>query len=191
MDELRKELKDFDWHIYGLSKDDFEYTLRLIKEIIADRQSQLQIQIDNIEVYDEKGNLLDNSTGIADEAISDIAYYNYIDNLYLWSFGLWRLQGIFEGILKQEFFPDKRLVGLKSKLDFIQKEEYEISSLDYKELIAWGELRNALSHFPPEQYRPIGLDDKDLEEYIELISRVVDNLIEQKKDLKIQKVNLI
>ena len=188
---MRNELKDFDWHIYGLSKDDFEYTLRLIKEIIADRQSQLQIQIDNIEVYDEKGNLLDNSTGIADEAISDIAYYNYIDNLYLWSFGLWRLQGIFEGILKQEFFPDKRLVGLKSKLDFIQKEEYEISSLDYKELIAWGELRNALSHFPPEQYRPIGLDDKDLEEYIELISRVVDNLIEQKKDLKIQKVNLI
>lgn len=35
--------------------------------------------------------------------------------------------------------------------------------------------------FAPEQYRPIGLNDKDLEEYIELISRVIDNLIEQKK----------
>lgn len=42
---MREELKNFQWHIYGLSKEDFGDTPRLIKEIIDDRQSQLISQI--------------------------------------------------------------------------------------------------------------------------------------------------
>lgn len=177
---MREELKNFDWHINGLSKSDFDYTIRLIREIIEDRQNQLKLQTENVKGYDI-GNILDNSTGIADEALADLGYYNYIDNLNLWNFGLWRLQGIFEGILKQEFFPDKKLNGLKSKLKFIIDLGFKIEKEKYDDILEWGNLRNALSHFPPEEFRPIGLDETDLQEYIDLVSCVIDELNEQKK----------
>ncbi|AKQ46054.1 hypothetical protein TH63_11035 [Rufibacter radiotolerans] len=178
---MRKELKDFNWHVYGLSLSDYEYTFQIVTEVIRDRKKQLQQKIDTLEVFDGDGNLIDLSTGEGDEAIDDISYYNYIENLYLWHFGLWRLQGVFEGILKQEFFHQEKLPGLKSKLDFIKKLNYRISQSDYDEILEWGKLRNALSHHPPEQYRPCELEEKDLKEYYELVKRITEDLLEQKE----------
>ncbi len=165
---MREELKNYQWHVYGLSKSDFDYTLRLVNEIIEDRQSQLINQINNLPDKNE-------------EVIDDMAYYNYIDNLYLWTFALWRLQGIFEGILQQEYFPAQRLVGLKAKLNFIIGQGYTINQIEYDQLLDWGNLRNALSHFPPEQFRPININEKDVQEYINLLVSVLDQLTQQKQ----------
>lgn len=170
---MRKELKDFDWHVYGLDISDFDNTLNLIKEIIQDRDLQLKQKIENLELYNENGKLIDIKSEDAFEAIDDISYYYETDNLFLWHFGLWRLQGIFEGILKQNYFPNKRLIGLKSKLEFVRKKGIVIEESDFQELIDWGNLRNALSHFPPEQYRPSGLNEDDLVEYCDLVRRVI------------------
>lgn len=167
---MREELKNFQWHIYGLSKEDFGYTLRLVNEIIEDRENQLMQQINNLQEKNE-------------EVIDDMAYYNYIDNLFLWTFALWRLQGIFEGILQQEYFPTQRLVGLKAKLNFIIGQGYVINQIEFDQLLEWGNLRNALSHFPPEQFRPLNLNEKDVKEYIDLLESVLDQLMQQKQSM--------
>ncbi|TXE14897.1 hypothetical protein ES692_17695 [Psychroserpens burtonensis] len=163
---MREELKNTDWHTYGLSISDYEYTKRLINELICDRNEQIKI----------KGKELE-AKNIDSEAISDLNYYAYVDNLFIWHFGIWRLQGIFEGILKQKFFPNKNLLGLKSKLDFSRKITKKINQADYTELLEWGKLRNALSHFPPEQYRPSLIQESDFTEYLELVKRVTTELI--------------
>jgi hypothetical protein len=177
---MRKELKEFNWHVYGLNCSDLDYTIGLIDEIISDRQGQLKVKTDSIECYDESGKLVDISTGIGDEAIDDIHYYNYIENLFLWHFALWRLQGIFEGILKQEFFPDKNLMGLLAKMQFVRELGFTIDEGDFQELVNWGKLRNALSHFPPEQYRPIEINQNDLVEYSDLVKKVIRGLLREK-----------
>jgi hypothetical protein len=163
---VREELKNTDWHTYGLSISDYDYTKRLINDLINDRNEQVKI----------KGKELE-AKNIDSEAISDLNYYAYVDNLFIWHFGIWRLQGIFEGILKQKFFPNKNLLGLKSKLDFSRKITKKINQADYTELLEWGKLRNALSHFPPEQYRPSLIQESDFIEYLELVKRVTTELI--------------
>ena len=40
---MRNELKNTNWHTYGLSINDFDYTLRLITEIIDDRERVAQL----------------------------------------------------------------------------------------------------------------------------------------------------
>lgn len=104
---MRDELKDFDWHVYGLQTGDFSATLGLIDEIISDRDEKLQSQISETFVYDEKGEKLSNDHDGGYEILDDLRYYKWIDDFFIYHFGLWRLQGIFEGILRQEFFPTK------------------------------------------------------------------------------------
>jgi hypothetical protein len=162
---LREELKNTDWHTYGLSISDYEYTNRLIKELIADRNEQILVKEKKLE-----------SENIDSEAISDLRYYAYIDNLFIWHFGICRLQGIFEGILKQTFFPKKNLLGLKSKLNFVRTKT-NINQSYFDELIEWGKLRNALSHFPPEQYRPSLIQESDFNEYLKLLNRITKDII--------------
>ena len=58
---------------------------------------------------------------------------------------------------------------------------YSIDRKDYLEIIDWGQLRNALSHFPPEQYRPAGLTRDDLGEYLSLVERTIADLMVQKE----------
>ena len=157
---MREELKNTDWHTYGLSISDYDYTKRLINELIEDRNKQIKIKGKELEAQK-----------IDSEAISDLNYYAYIDNLFIWHFGIWRLQGIFEGILKQEYFPEKNMLGLKSKLDYARKVSNKINQENYNELLEWGKLRNALSHFPPEQYRPSLIQESDFNESDNCIDR--------------------
>lgn len=178
---MRPELKEIDWHVYGLSTQDYDYTLKIVEEIIEDRKQQLGLKINNIKVFDEQGNIIDNSSDGVEEVISDISYYNYIENLYLWHFALWRLQGIFEGILQQEFFPEKKLQGIKAKLNYIRGQNYSIETGIFEELIEWAKLRNAFSHFPPEQFRPSSFGQEDVYEYFELIKLTTESLLKQKK----------
>jgi len=176
---MRDELKNFDWHVYGLQTGDFSATLRLIDEIISNRDDQLQRQISETVVYDEKGEKLSNDHDGVNEVLDDLRYYKWIDDFFIYHFGLWRLQGIFEGMLRQEFFPDKELNGLKKKLGTVIGIGYSIDNNDYLEIIEWGRLRNALSHFPPEKNKPAGLTRDDLTDYQSLVERTITYLIDQ------------
>lgn len=176
---MRPELKNFNWFVYGLDQGDFDYTLELIKEIIQDRKVHLQKQLDEVVVYGPDGKAIDKNSPDAADAYDDVIYYHYIGNEYLWHFGLWRLQGIFEGILKEKFFPDKNLSGLHRKIQEVEKQGFKIIGTDKSELFEWSKLRNALSHAPPEAYRPLALNEEDLKEYIELLKRVLRSLQDQ------------
>jgi hypothetical protein len=180
---MKKELLDFDWHGYGLSMRDFGYTLRLVNNIIQDRIDHLPKKIEGATGYDGDGNVLSGSE-IEDEVLDDLAYYTWIDNFYVCHFGLWRLQGIFEGILKHEFGLPENLPGLKKKLDLIQKDGFKIDTADYDEILLWAKLRNALTHNPPEAYRPHGLTFEDVSEYSNLVARVTQHLLDQKQQKK-------
>lgn len=73
------------------------------------------------------------------------------------------------------------LNGLRKKLEEVTKQEYTIDREDYDELLEWANLRNALSHFPPEQYRPAWLLREDLIEYYDLVKKVITDLNNQLK----------
>lgn len=176
---MRAELLDFDWHGYGLSVRDYEYTLRLVKNIIQDRIDHLPKRVEGAVGYDENGNIL-SGTEIENEVLDDLAYYTWIDNFYVCHFGLWRLQGIFEGILKQEFGVPENLPGLKKKFDTVLKQGYKIDKSQYDEILLWSKIRNALTHNPPEAYKPHGLTIDDLSEYCDLVSGVTQQLLDQK-----------
>lgn len=132
---MRDELKNFDWHVYGLKTSDFSSTLGLIDEIISNRDEQLQRQLTETVVYDEKGEKLENDNDGVNEVLDDLKYYKWIDDFFIYHFGLWRLQGVFEGMLRQEFFSNKELIGLKKKLDTVIGMGYSIDNDDYFEII--------------------------------------------------------
>lgn len=176
---MRPELKNFEWFVYGLKEDDFDYTIELIKEIIQDRKVKLQKDLEDVVVFGEDGNPIEKESPDGADAYDDLIYYHHIGNEYLWHFGLWRLQGIFEGILKEKFFPNKRLVGLNKKLQVVEDQGFKIDKADKEELLDWAGLRNALSHAPPEAYRPLALNEEDLKGYIDLVKRILRSLQDQ------------
>jgi hypothetical protein len=79
---MRDELKNFDWHVYGLKTTDFSATLGLIDEIISNRDDQLQRQISETVVYDEKGEKLNNDHDGVNEVLDDLRYYKWIDDFF-------------------------------------------------------------------------------------------------------------
>lgn len=178
---MRNELKNFNWHLYGLRIDDYDYTFSILKELLKDRKKILKIENKRIDKKNnqlKKNKLPYDDTG---EEISDIAYYSFIRHIFLWEFAIWRLQGIFEGILNQEFIKTSKLRGLKSKLDYINSLGFKINKTDYDEILEWAKLRNALSHFPPEQFHPAQVTENDVKQYLKLLKRVTRKLLNQKK----------
>ena len=67
------------------------------------------------------------------------------------------------------------MFGLRAKLDALKKEGYSVTDDEYDELIEWADVRNMLSHAPPEQYRPGPLLEQDVEEYKLLVERLMRN----------------
>jgi hypothetical protein len=178
---MKENLENFEWHVYGLRFVDFDYTYDLVKNIIHDRINQLRLKMEEFEA--------ENGEPLNGEAIYDEIYYNDLENTFLWHFTLWRLQGIFEGILMQHFIRGKKdLFGLSKKLEAVREEGFFIDESDFKELLKWGKLRNALSHSPPEQFRPGNLEQEDIEEYLNQVKRVTLNLYMQKEKKADQKM---
>jgi hypothetical protein len=168
---VRKELKSLteqDYWCYGLSENDFDYTIRLVDDLIGSNQEVLKRKI-------EKAKIEYPQEDIWGEIQSDLAHYAWVDQQYLWQFSLWRLQGIFEGLILHDFLPvppKKKLIGLRSKLNAAKEAGFSLSPEEEKELISWGNLRNALSHAPPEQYRPGPVQKDDILEYVAFIKSV-------------------
>jgi hypothetical protein len=168
---MRKELKSLshdDYWVYGIDERELDYTINLIKGFLGAADESIERHCAAI----ENGNLDKDTAG---EITSDYRYYNWIEKSYLWSFALWRMQGIFEAMIISKFLPPsapKRLIGIKAKIEAMKTAGYSLDPSDEEELLAWSNLRNLFSHLPPEQYRPIHLDEKDIQEYKALVLRI-------------------
>lgn len=113
----------------------------------------------------------------ADDMLDDDLYYAAVEADYLWHFCLWRLQAVFEGLIVYTFLTEPArsgLTGLRKKLHAVRSAGYSLSDEEYDELISWGRVRNALSHAPPEQYRPGLLGREDIQEYQDLVTRLCE-----------------
>lgn len=155
-EDLRGIAED-DYWVYGLSEEDFEYTLG-----IADGLSAARLQALHLEADQTRRERLEH----AEDILDDVFYYSWVHEQYLWHFCLWRLQAILEGLITHTFLlPPRRLIGLASKLDALRDDGYVVTDAEYDTLLAWGRLRNALSHAPPEQYRPGPLNRDDVAEF--------------------------
>ena len=168
---MRKKLKSLtekDYQLYGLSEADFDYTLRIVTELIDSHQEKIRVQIEQAKIdYPQED--------IWGEIQSDLAYYAWVDEQCLWQFCLWRIQGIFEGLITHTFLSQpsgEKLIGLKAKLKEAKKAGYTLTDEEYDEMISWANLRNALSHTPPEQYQPGPVSKEDIIEYIGFIKSI-------------------
>ena len=158
---MRDELKNFDWHTYGLGVSDLGYTLSMVQHIQSER-NQL--------VDDQWARLREDSPELADDIMDDVAYYTWIENQYLWTFCLWRMQAVFEGIITKSIVKaERQLPGLGAKLAAVRRAGFTVDANLEEDLFDWANLRNALSHCPPEQFRPALLKESDLLEYRDLL----------------------
>jgi hypothetical protein len=49
---------------------------------------------------------------------------------------------------------------------------YSLRPEEERELLVWARLRNALSHRPPEQFRPAGIGEQDVLDYRDLLKSI-------------------
>ena len=167
--ELRKII-EFD---FGYSIRDFDHTFQVTKKLDKERFEAVMKR--QTEIEKEQPDLVD-------DIMDDIHWYSFLESFLIWHFGLWRLQAIFEGYVVKTFLDDNfKSGGLAKKLKGLREKGYSISDKDFNELIEWGQIRNALSHFPPSAYSHGILNEGDVEEYLNLCRRIVTDLNDQQK----------
>ena len=161
-DNVRRMLCDPDW-VYGLQASDFDYTVELARNFVSARKELLSQKAEKVRSEDPE---------CADDILDDLGYYTGIECLYVWHFCLWRLQAILEGLMVHRFMKlqdERPIFGLKAKLSEMRSRGFSISEAELRELLDWANVRNVLSHAPPEQYRPGTLYEDDILEYCELL----------------------
>lgn len=163
---MRDELKNLDYHVYGLSELDFDYFFDVVRRLEDAHRSRTEESIAPLRTDPE-----------AIEVVADASYYAWVDTVYLWEYALWRMQGIFEAVIATAFLSEHaskpaHLGGLRARLKALRAAGYSISPQDEGELLNWAALRNALSHSPTEPYRPVRLTESDLREYRGLVVRL-------------------
>jgi hypothetical protein len=177
---MRQELKNYKWHVYGLSESDFDYTIRLVKDMVKARYR------DHLQCAEK----LKKEEPYAEDILDDVSYYLWVDIQYFWDFCLWRMQAIFEGMITEGFLshlPKKNMIGLKSKLVAMKEAGYSIEKNLFEEILSWGNLRNALSHCPPEQYRPSILCEDDIYELLDVIKKIL--VVWRKEEKKVKNID--
>jgi hypothetical protein len=162
MRDYLKRVADEGYWVYGITEDDFAYTVDLIQQVVDLRTEKHQAYVEEVRQRDPE---------CADDILDDVAYYKYVDEQHLWQHALVRLQGLIEAVMTNEFAnlsEGVQLFGLASKIRAVTAEGYSISEGEKSELLSWGKLRNAFAHAPPEQYRPV-LRKEDVTEYQEFV----------------------
>lgn len=98
---------------------------------------------------------------------------------FLIQFGFWRLQGIFETLLKQLFNIDQKTQGLYDIITIIKKKKWFI--LKESDLMQWKNFRNDLTHKPTERLNIAAVEIKlsDLDEYLELLIEIYKDFEKQ------------
>jgi hypothetical protein len=171
MRDALRNLTEDDYWLYGPGTHEFDHVVELVQKY----SEYADACIDRMTLNDAV------SPEFADaqvEASSDLRYYNHFEKGLLWSFALWRLQGMFEAVLVSRYLPakpTKRLSGLRAKLEAVAAAGYRTSKVELDELEAWGRLRNTLSHAPPEHFHPVAVDRQDIDDYVALLKRVCES----------------
>ncbi len=172
---MRHELRNLTYHIYGLTEQDFDYTIDIVRRL---QDARMTLVEQNIRPLREDPNAV--------ELVADWHYYARLDTVFLWEYCLWRLQSVFEGVIVTQLLPRKggkprRLFGVGQKLDALEAAGYTVRAEDRTAIMEWAELRNALAHLPPEQYRPVWLGEADLIEYHGLLRHLCADWREEQR----------
>lgn len=186
MREALRQLNDGEYWVYGPSVYEFDNVVELVQKYSEYADACIERMVSGSEVPPE-------FEEAHAEVSSDLRCYNFIEKGLLWSFALWRIQGMFEALMVSHYLPrkpPKALIGLRSKLTAIEAAGYTLSSEQDAELISWGTLRNLLSHMPPEHHRPIAVDRQDIEEYVALLKAVCTLWSEQRPRICCESSNL-
>jgi len=171
---MRSELRTHAGDVYRLSLRDVERTLDLADRLVTSHVEKVERGL---------AVLRNDPSQAAIEIVSDEAHYANLDIAYIWTFALWRLQAVFEGIISQSFLPltPKPLVGLRRKLSALKDAGFSVPIADEDAVSQWAELRNRLSHEPPYFYHGVWLERGDVEEYARLVVRLVTQWSESKE----------
>ncbi len=178
---MRKSLKEItekNYWVYGITERDFDHAVQLVQEMIEARTDQWNR-------YERK--VIEECPDDADDILDDPAYYRGLDQLFLWTFSVWRLQGLIEAVITYQLLDHttaKRLNGFKAKLVALRKAGFTLSESEYDELIHWVKLRNALTHAPPEVFRPVLLMETDVIEYRGILKKLYFRWIGEKGNRK-------
>lgn len=179
---MRPELRGLterDYWVYGVRPWDFDHTVELVRSFVHARFELFRQEA-------EATRAGASNPEWADEVLDDPAYYTYIDAQYAWQFCLWRLQGILEGIISRTLLRRTAAtptLGLKARLKSLRRAGYTLSKAEEAELLDWAALRNALSHAPPERYRPGPLTEEDALEYRDLARGLAERWYEEYRRL--------
>lgn len=174
MREGLKNLTENGYWVYGISEGDFDYTVQLVREMIHARSEEYETIQQEIRTE---------SPDVADDIFDDVGYYRGIENQYLWEFALWRLQGLLEAVITYQLIKGEKatgIFGLKQKLINLERCGYSISDEECDELLAWAKLRNAISHAPTEQYRPVFITEEDIVEYCVFVKNLYFRWMKEK-----------
>jgi hypothetical protein len=172
---MRTELRKILEYDFGYSIRDFDHAFQVAKKL--DKEKFDGVMRRQAELEKEQPDLVD-------DIMDDIHWYSFLETFLIWHFALWRLQAIFEGyIVKNLLGDDYKTGGLAKKLKALRQKGFEVSDKDFNELIEWGQIRNALSHFPTSAYTDGILEENDVQEYLTLCKRIVTDLDNQKQNV--------
>ncbi|HET7427212.1 MAG TPA: hypothetical protein VFJ50_09230 [Gemmatimonadales bacterium] len=104
------------------------------------------------------------------EVLADQNFRTAYDVGFVWQFGLWRLQAVFEALIDQDFLKNVSSQGVWNKLRAMKRAGFDVLDSEEAELRSWTKLRNALSHRPVEPiFLTQQLDADDLREFADLL----------------------
>lgn len=161
---MRPELVKFDDYFWGLTKNDFKSTSDLVKSFMKAYWKDLKLPIENNTVTPELDLFIDQ---------------HYYETQFLIQFGIWRLQSIFESLLKINF-DIRKTNGIWNMIKDLKKKGYTV--IKESELLEWTQLRNKLSHSAPEMFHPLptNLIEKDIDDFSQLLLEIYEDLEMQK-----------
>ena len=148
----------------GFSEYDVEETLILCRRLVASHWQATHGPLADLPENDQE----------SIEVIADTNVRVFHEVQFVWHYGLLRLQGIFEGLIDQDFLrATEWSLGLKARLRSMKAAGYTLADDDFSALMQWSRLRNALVHRPPTSDSLARLEERDVAEFAELIERIL------------------
>ena|GEM_PF-6613945 len=159
---MRPELRDLEAHRAPISEHEIGFTLDICDQIVQSHWSATHRGFENAPLDDE-----------VNEALSDQNFRTAYQVQFVWQMGLWRMLALLDGILSQ-WFPELDDQSLTKKVRSLGKAGVTLPTPLRSELHQWIDLRNILSHGPPEAPSfSHQLERQDLEAFANLANDVL------------------
>ena len=137
---MRAELLELSKHQEPISEYEIGFTIDICGQIVQSHWSATHRPFEGGSAADEHE---------YNEALSDQNFRTAYQVQYIWQLGLWRIVALFDAILSH-WFPELGRDGLKRKIQRLEKLGVAFAPEVRRELGDWINLRNTLSHQPPE-----------------------------------------